>query len=166
VAGGVYAWAKGITPDYGTSLFGQTAADTLPLKSWLATAVLAFALLQVYTALWLYGRIRRARAKPRRLGVAHRLTGAVAIVLTLPIAYHCLFAYGFQDFGSRTLVHSLAGCFIYGAVAAKIFVVRSRSLPGWALPLAGGILVTAVAVLWYSSALWYFNDHSVPFLGG
>ena len=54
IAGGVYAEARSVTPDYGTSLFGQTAADTLPLKSWLATAVLALALLQLYTALWLY----------------------------------------------------------------------------------------------------------------
>jgi uncharacterized membrane protein HdeD (DUF308 family) len=122
--------------------------------------------LQAYTALWLYGRIRRARAAPRRLGIAHRLTGATAIVLTLPIAYHCLLAYGFQNFDSRTLIHSLAGCFIYGAIAAKILVVRSRRLPGWALPIAGGIVVTTVIVLWYSSALWYFNDHSAPFLGG
>jgi hypothetical protein len=166
IACGVYGWAKSITPDYGTGLFGQTGADTLPLKSWLATAVLGLALLQVYTAVWLYGRIRRGQARPRRLGTAHRLTGATAIVLSLPIAYHCLFAYGFQDFDSRTLVHSLAGCFIYGAVAAKILVVRWRSLPGWALPVAGGMLVSVVVVLWYTAALWYFNDHSLPFLGG
>jgi len=163
---GVYAWAKSVTPDYGTSLFGQTAADTLPLKSWLATGVLALALLQLYTALWLYGRLRRGRARPRRLGTAHRLTGATAILLTLPIAYHCLLAYGFEDFDSRTLIHALAGCFIYGAVAAKILVVRSRRLPGWMLPLAGGTLVTTVVVLWYTGALWYFNDHSLPLLGG
>jgi hypothetical protein len=166
IAVGVYTWAKSVTPDYGTSLFGQTAADTLPLKSWLATAVLGLALLQVFTAVWLYGRIRRARARPRRLGTFHRLTGATAIVLSLPIAYHCLFAYGFQDFDSRTLVHSLAGCFIYGAVAAKVLVVRWRSLPGWALPVAGGTLVSVVVLLWYTAALWYFNDHSLPLLGG
>jgi hypothetical protein len=166
IACGVYAWAKSVTPDYGISLFGQTGADTLPLKSWLATAVLALALLQLYTALWLYGRIRRRRPRPRRLGTAHRLTGAAAILLTLPIAYHCLLAYGFQDFDSRTLVHSLAGCFIYGAVAAKVLVVRWRSLPGWALPVAGGTLVSVVVVLWYTAALWYFNDHSLPLLGG
>jgi len=41
-------------------------------------------------------------------------------------------------------------------------VVRSRWLPGYALPLAGGILVTVVAVLWYTSALWNFNDFSLP----
>jgi Family of unknown function (DUF6529) len=166
IACGVYAWAKNGTPDYGASLFGQTGADTLPLKSWLATAVLGLALLQLCTALWLYGRIGRAPVRPRRLGTAHRLTGATAIFLSLPIAYHCLFAYGFQDFDSRILVHSLAGCFIYGAVAAKILVVRWRGLPGWVLPVAGGTLVSVVGVLWYTGALWYFNNHSLPLLGG
>jgi len=166
IACGVYAWAKNGTPDYGTSLFGQTGPDTLPLKSWLATGVLGLALVQLCTALWLYGRIGRGRVRPRRLGTAHRLTGATAILLSLPIAYHCLFAYGFQDFDSRVLVHSLAGCFIYGAVAAKILVVRWRGLPGWVLPVAGGTLVSLVMLLWYTGALWYFNNHSLPVLGG
>jgi hypothetical protein len=35
-------------------------------------------------------------------------------------------------------------------------------LPGWGLPLAGGTLVVLVAVLWYTSAFWYFDDYSLP----
>jgi plastocyanin len=61
-------------------------------------------------------------------------------------------------------VHSIAGCFFYGAIVAKIAVVRSKRLPGIALPLAGGTVVTVIFVLWYSAALWYFNDSSVPLL--
>ena len=86
-----------------------------------------------------------------------------AVLLTLPIAYHCAFAYGVQTHvDTRVAVHSIAGCSFYGAFAAKLIVVRSRWLPGYALPLAGGILVTVVAVLWYTSALWNFNDFSLP----
>jgi len=166
IACGVYAWAKNGTPDYGTSLFGQTGADTLPLKSWLATAVLGLALLQLCTAMWLYGRIRRPSVRPRRLGTAHRITGVTAILVSVPIAYHCLFAYGFEDFDSRVLVHSLAGCFLYGAVAAKVVVVRWRGFPGWVLPVAGGTLVCVVVVLWYTGALWYFNNDNLPLFGG
>ncbi|MEA2469858.1 MAG: hypothetical protein QOE38_857, partial [Thermoleophilaceae bacterium] len=146
-AAGLYVWAKNLTPDYGTSLFGQTAADTLPLKSWLGTALLALAVLQVSTALWLYGKL--IRSQPRRLGIVHRLTGTAAILVSLPIAYHCMFAYGFRSFDARTAVHSIAGCFFYGAIVAKIAIVRSKRLPGWALPLAGGTVVTVVFVLWY-----------------
>jgi len=38
-------------------------------------------------------------------------------------------------------------------------VVRSERFPGWTLPLVGGTLVALVAVLWYTSALWYFNGY-------
>jgi plastocyanin len=162
VALGLYVWATNLTPDYSTSLFGQTAAGTFPLKSWLGTALLGLAVLQVTTALWLYGKL--GRSQPRRLGMVHRLTGVAAILVSLPIAYHCMYAYGFRSFDSRTAVHSIAGCFLYGAIVAKIAIVRSKRLPGFALPLAGGSVVTVIFVLWYSAALWYFNDSSVPLL--
>ena len=59
----------------------------------------------------------------------------------------------------------MAGCFLYGAFVAKVVLVQSQSwrVPGWALPLLGGTLVATVAVLWYTSALWYFNDFKLPF---
>ena len=42
IAAGLYAFGTKHTPDYsGTALFGQTATDTLPIKSWLATGLLA-----------------------------------------------------------------------------------------------------------------------------
>ena len=99
------------------------------------------------------------------IGNLHRVVGVAALLLTLPIAYHCAFAYGVKtDIDARVAVHSLAGCFFYGAVVAKLAIVRSRRLPGWTLPLAGGTLVVLVAVLWYTSALWYFNNFGIPAL--
>jgi plastocyanin len=160
VTAAVYLATQVISPNINTNLFGQTAADTFALKSWLANGVLALAALQLYSALWIYGRL--PWRKPRLLGLAHRVSGYAAIALSLPIGYHCLFAYGFRDFDRRTLVHSIAGCFFYGALAAKLIIVRSRRLPGWALPVAGGTMVTLVFVLWYSSALWYFNNFNSP----
>src|SRR5437764_1350486 len=160
VTGVVYLLTQVITLDVNTSLFGQSAADTFSLKSWMASGVLALAAFQLYSALWIYGRL--PGRKPRWLGLAHRVSGYAAITLSLPIAYHCLRAYGFRDFDRRTVVHSIAGCFFYGAFAAKVIVVRWRRLPGWALPVAGGTMVTLVAVLWYSAALWYFNDFDSP----
>jgi Family of unknown function (DUF6529) len=43
---------------------------------------------------------------------------------------------------SRThvLAHSLFGCAVYGAFAAKITIVRLHRFPGWVLPSAGGLL--------------------------
>ncbi len=166
IAVGLYVFGTEHTPDYsGTGLFGKTATDTLPLKSWLATGVLALAAVQIGLALWMYGKLPGIAASGTRPRTVHRAVGTVAVLATLPIAYHCAFAYGVEtNIDARVAVHSLAGCFLYGAIAAKLVIVRSRRLPGWALPLAGGTLVTLVAVLWYTSALWYFDDYSLPSL--
>jgi len=163
---GLYEFGTQHVPDYsGTALFGRTAADTLPLKSWLATAVLALALVQLVLALWMYGSLPRLRAAAKPVRTSHRLVGIAAFLITLPIAYHCAFAYGVQtDYGTRVAIHSLAGCFFYGAFAAKVTIVRSRRLPGWMLPVAGGTLIVLVGVLWYTSALWYFLDYTLPSL--
>lgn len=77
---------------------------------------------------------------------------------------HCLIAYGVQLTSVRVAVHSLAGCFFYGAFAAKVLLVQARRLPGWVLPAAGGTLAVTVAVLWYSSALWFYNGYQLPHL--
>ena len=149
-------------PDYSASLFGQVAIGALVLKSWLATVTLGLAGVQVLLALWLYNRLPFAPTPPRWVGPAHRLTGVVLIAVTIPVALHCLIAYGVQLTPLRVAVHSLAGCFLYGAFAAKVLLVQSRRLPGWALPVAGGTLATVVAVLWYTSALWYFDGFQLP----
>ena len=94
--------------------------------------------------------------------VLHRVGGASLFLLSLPVAVHCMFAYGVQLGDLRVAVHSVAGCFFYGAFAAKVLIVRSRRLPGWALPVAGGLLVTLIVIMWYSSALWYFNNSRLP----
>ena len=161
-----YAFGTQHVPDYsGTALFGKTAADTLPLKSWLATGLLVLAALQLALAFWMYGKLPRIAAARASIGKLHRAVGIAAIALSLPIAYHCAFAYGVRtNVDARVAVHSLAGCFLYGAIAAKVAVVRLGRFPGWVLPMAGGTLVTLVVALWYTGALWYFNGYSLPSL--
>ena len=41
IAAGIYVFGRNHTPDYTTSLFGETGTGTLSLKSWIATGVLA-----------------------------------------------------------------------------------------------------------------------------
>jgi Family of unknown function (DUF6529) len=162
VAVGLYVFGRNHTPDYTTSLFGKTGPDTLSLKSWLGTGLLALAALQVGLALWMYGKLRVTA--PTGVPLVHRLTGAGLLLLSLPIAYHCMLAYGAQTTSARIAVHSVAGCFFYGSFAAKITVVRSRRLSGWTLPLVGGTLALVVGILWYTSSLWDFNNFSLPVL--
>ena len=138
-------------------------SETISMKVWFATAALGFALVQVTTALWLYGKLPLA-APPAWLGSAHRISGRLAFLLTLPVAYHCLWSLGFQDTTTRVLAHSLLGCAFYGAFVAKVVIVRSRALPGWALPVAGGLLFSVLVGLWLTSALWFIDQKGFPAL--
>jgi hypothetical protein len=162
VAVALYAVGRAHTPDFTMGLLGRHGLAAGRLKAQLATAMLGLGLVQLTLALWMYRRLPGAGAAPPAVPVLHRLGGASLFLLSLPVAMHCLLAYGVQLGGPRVAVHSLAGCFFYGAFAAKVLLVRSRRLPGWALPVAGGLLVTLIAVLWYSSALWYFDGFRLP----
>lgn len=83
---------------------------------------------------------------------------------TLPVAYHCLWAIGFEPDMSqpRRFIHSLLGCFFYGAFVVKVVAVRSRRLPGWMLPAIGGTVFTSLVGLWLTSSLWFFTNIGFP----
>src|SRR3954449_8538317 len=101
--------------------------STISMKVWFATVAVAFALVQVGTAVWLYGKLPWKPAS--WTGDVHRVSGRLAFLFSLPVAYHCLWSLGFQDTDARVLVHSLFGCLVYGAFAAKVLIVRSPKLP-------------------------------------
>jgi Family of unknown function (DUF6529) len=131
-------------------------SDTLHLKAWLATAVILLALSQLFTAAWIFRKLPWAR--PDWIPALHRWTGRLAFALTLPVAYHCVFKLGFQHATSRVLAHSLFGCAVYGAFAAKVLVVRLHRFPVWVLPTAGGLLFSVLVGVWYTSAVWLFDQ--------
>ena len=147
-----------------SGLFGQQYGAAMALKAVLATVVLGLAVLQVLLAVWMYRKLPLAGRPPRPVPLVHRVVGFGLFALTVPIAVHCLIAYGVQLTSLRVAVHSLAGCFFYGAFVAKVLLVQTRRLPGWVLPAAGGTLAVVVAVLWYTSALWYYNGYQLPHL--
>jgi uncharacterized protein DUF6529 len=156
VAAALYVAGRLHQPDYTFSMFG---ADPFPPKSLLATLALVLAGVQVLLALWIYRKLPLAAGPPRLVPIAHRVTGFALVAVTVPVAVHCLIAYGVQLTSLRVAIHSIAGCFFYGAFAAKVLLVRSRRLPGWALPVAGGTLAIVIGVLWYTSALWYYHGY-------
>jgi hypothetical protein len=84
----------------------------------------------------------------------------VAVTLTLPVAFHCLWSLGFGTYSARVLVHSLLGCLLYGAFVAKMLALRSRRVPGWAVPWLGGLVLTTLVALWLTSSLWFFTQGS------
>jgi uncharacterized membrane protein YidH (DUF202 family) len=155
----VYVVGRLHQPDYTFSMFGT---DPIPPKSLLATIVLGLAVVQVLLALWIYLKLPLAARRSRAVPVTHRVAGFAAVGLTVPVALHCLIAYGVQLTSARVAVHSLAGCFFYGAFTAKVLSVQSRRLPGWVLPVVGGLLAVLIGVLWYTSALWFYNGYHLP----
>lgn len=126
----------------------------LYVKSWLATLAAALAVLQLVSAAALCGRL--PVPAPRWTSTLHRWSGRVAVLASVPVAVHCLYALGFQVGEPRVWVHALVGCAFYGAFVAKMLLLTRRGLPGWALPVAGGLVFTGLAVLWATSALWVF----------
>jgi hypothetical protein len=164
VAVALYVAGRLHTPNYTISLFGRAGLDAVALKSTLSSIALGLAGLQVLLALWIYRKLPLAGSPPRPARLWHRVIGFGLFALTVPVAVHCLLAYGVQLTSLRVAVHSLAGCFFYGAFAAKVLLVQSRHLPGWVLPVAGGLLAVVVGVLWYTSALWYYNGFHLPAL--
>ena len=135
-------------------------------KAWLATGAFALAIVQVLTASRMWGRLRRVVPLPfataRRV---HRWSGRVALLLTLPVFFHCVTILGFHAPDARVAIHSIAGSFVYGVVAAKLLVIRhrSRNYAPWVLPVLGGSLAAVMTTLWLTSSLWYFTNVRLGF---
>jgi hypothetical protein len=149
VALGVYGRAHAPT-GFAVGVAGFSAA--LPMKVWLTTGALLLAVVQVVSALSMWGR----------LGVSippgvHRWSGRLAFLLTIPVAFHCLYALGLQYDVPRVLAHSLLGCFFYGLFTAKMLALPKRDAPGWTLPVLGGLLFTVMVGLWLTSSFWFFT---------
>jgi hypothetical protein len=148
-----------------TTLGFDTVID---MKIVVSVAIAVLAVLQVLGALLMYGKL--GIAAPSWVGTAHRISGTVAVALTVFVAYHCLWALGLEsgtlDDGepvpARTVVHGVIGCFVIGAVVVKVVAVRSKRAPGWFLPVAGGLLFTLLVVAVLTSTVWYVAQEGWP----
>ena len=115
VTGALYAAGRLCAPNFTFSLFGKTGLAAITLKSLLASVVLGPAAVQVRLALWLYRKLPLADSPPRTIRPAHRILGFALFAVTVPIAVHCLLAYGVQLSSARMAVHSAADS--YGAIS-------------------------------------------------
>jgi hypothetical protein len=135
--------------------------SVIQMKTWLALGIGVLLLVQVTLALRMYGKLGRSPA-PAWVGPVHRATGLLAVVVSLPVAYDCLLAFGIQTYQPRVTAHALLGCAVYGALVVKIFAVRSRSAPSWFLPVAGGVLFALFMGVVLTSAVWYSIESGFP----
>ena len=135
-------------------------SSPLYAKSWLTTAAVVFAIVQVVTGLRIYRQ--PAAPAPAWMAAVHRWSGRIAILLTVPVLVHCIYSLGFQTYSARVLVHSVFGCIFYGAFVAKMLsLVRRNSMPRWVMPVLGGVVFVSLIVLWATSALWLFTTQGV-----
>ena len=133
-------------------------SDPLHLKAAFATAAVVLACFQVFTAAWIFRRL--PWEKPAWVNPVHRWSGRLAFACTLPVAYHCIFKLGFRSPTTRVLAHSLLGCAVYGAFAAKVTIVRLHRFPRWVLPTAGGLLFAVLIGVWWTSAVWLYSRNT------
>lgn len=144
----------------GQAIYTGPFPSMIAMKVWLTAIAVALALLQLATALWMYGRLRIP--VPGWLGAFHRGTGSLTFIVTLPVAFHCLWSLGFAAADARTLAHSLLGCLFYGAFVAKVLTLTSRKVPDWALPWVAGALFATLVLVGVTSAGWYFTTVGTP----
>ena len=130
----------------------------LSVKSWLATLALVLGIVQVVTALKIFGKIQ---GNSRTAAFVHRWSVRAAVVASIPVATHCLYVAGFMATDARVLLHSLAGTFFYGVFTMKMLMLSTDDAPGWALPVAGSAAFAALTVLWATSSLWFFTTFGV-----
>ena len=130
------------------------------VKSWLATGATVFALVQVGSALVMYGKVPRVAA-PSWIGGLHRWSGRIAFLLAVPVAIHCLYALGFQHYSTRVLLHSLFGCAFFGAFTVKMLILPKRGVPGWVLPVVGAVVFALLVAIWFTSAFWFFSTFGI-----
>jgi hypothetical protein len=160
VAVGLGVYARAHHPA-GRPLFTLGFSGMLQMKAWLATIVLALAMVQLVTALIMWGRLPIHASGPV-ISVIHRWSGAIAFVVSLPVAFHCIWSLGFATGSARVIVHGAAGCAFYGAYTAKMVGLRLKGLPGWALPVLGSAVLTLVVLTWLTASLWFFTRSGVP----
>ena len=137
-------------------------SSPLTVKVWLATGAALFGVVQLVSASVMYGRVPGVRA-PGWIGAAHRWSGRIAFLLSVPVAAHCLYALGLQTYDTRVVVHSVLGCLFYGLFTAKMLLLTRSGLAGWILPVVGGLVFTVLMGLWLTSSLWFFATTGVRF---
>src|SRR4051812_5288399 len=137
-------------------------SSLIAAKTWMATLALGLALFQFGSAFAMYGLLPRGRV-PAWVSTAHVWSGRLAVLASIPVAVHCLYALGFQATDTRVLFHSLFGCFFYGVFVTKMLLLTRKGVAPWVIPIAGGLTFFGLVFIWLTSALWFFETSGVHF---
>ena len=127
------------------------------MKVWLAVIAGIFACVQLVTALGMYGKFGSGMSS-KGVAITHRASGVIAVIVSLPVAISCLWVLGYQDYSNRVIAHSIFGCLFYGAFVAKMLSLKIKGLPGWAIPVLGGLTFAILVGVLATSAFWWLTN--------
>ncbi len=154
VSGALAAYAERHPGDE-APLFTLWFGSMVAAKTALATGAAALVVVQLGSAVAMY------RGGPGWVSWLHRWSGVGAFALMAPVAFACVWSLGFEDDSPRVLAHSVAGCALFGVFTVKMLALRVRALPGWVLPVLGGLVATLLALAWSTSGLWYLLEEGL-----
>src|SRR3954452_19425981 len=88
VAAGLAAYAR-VHPGDGAALTTLGFSGMLQMKAWLTSAAAVLVVVQVLSALAMWGRLPGVPQSATWPTPVHRWTGTAAFLLTLPVMFHC-----------------------------------------------------------------------------
>ena len=128
------------------------------IKALGSTVVAVLALSQVYTMESVMGHMPRGRFKMRDLMRVHRISGRIAIVLAVLIAYFCMVDVGAPSSPLRVATHVIFGSTAFVLLAVKFALIRFRRERAYELaPWLGRVIAACFVVIWITSGLAYLT---------
>ena len=145
----------------------------MPLKSALASLMIAFAIIQVLSMFELMGR-ERPRGNPKVLGWFHRGSGYGFLILLVTISVFCVkdFVTSTAEVSTRGLFHSVIALIVILILAIKLGILRRYHLFGKFLPLLGSsVFILSVVAYALSGGYFYLvsaahNNRSLAYFYG
>ncbi len=135
-------------------LLDVTNENLLAWKTAFAALVIGLAGFQVATAarVWGAGGLPLSEATAARI---HRWSGRLLLVLSVMLAYTCLFGLAGPTSPTRVLLHSILGGTLFVVLAVKFSALRLGRPSDRHLPVIGSLLFVNYVAIWALSALDY-----------
>lgn len=127
------------------------------LKSVLATVVLILALGQAVSGLRLRGRFKRLPVPVGTVRIWHRLSGDVALLLTVGIAFICITHLPYGAYSLRVPLHAALGTLAAIVMLVKVLIARRFRTYLKRMTVLGAVVGFSMLGCFTASALWYFR---------
>lgn len=140
-------------------LLNDLTGDNLLLwKVIFATVVFALSGLQVFLAARFWGLTTFPPTSPAGAARLHRLSGRLALVMAVLVAFSCVVGPAGPVSPTRVLLHSIFGILVLVVLAAKFAVLRVLRRGDKLLPFLGSSLFLVFGAIWATSVADYVRS--------